>query len=82
MLDEKTKELIAVGAAITANCQPCLDYHAGKARELGAADAEILTAIEVGKQVRAGAAGKMDRHAAGRMGAPRLATSGDCGCPS
>lgn len=80
MLDEKTKELIAIGATITANCQPCLDYHTGKARELGAADADILTAIEVGKQVRIGAAGKMDRYAASRVGAPQATATGDCGC--
>lgn len=34
MLDEKTKELIAIGAAITANCQPCLEYHTVEARKL------------------------------------------------
>lgn len=61
MLDEKTRELIAVGAAITANCQPCLDYHAAKALALGAQGQEITAAIEVGQQVRRGASRKMDR---------------------
>jgi AhpD family alkylhydroperoxidase len=68
MLDEKTKGLIAVGAAITANCQSCLEVRSGKARELGATDAEILAAIEVAKQVRTGAASKMDRFASELMG--------------
>jgi AhpD family alkylhydroperoxidase len=63
MLDEKTKELVAVGASITANCRPCLEYHTAKARELGAATEEILAAVEVGKLVRRGAAAKMDRFA-------------------
>ena len=80
MLDEKTKELVAVGAAITANCQPCLDYHVAKAREHGAADADILAAIDVGKQVRRGAAGNMDRHAAERVGRDAPSATGDCGC--
>jgi len=35
-IDERMKELIAIGASITANCQPCLEYHAGKALELEA----------------------------------------------
>ena len=63
MLDEKTRELVAIGASITANCQPCLEYHTIKARELGANTEAILDAIEVGKLVRRGAAAKMDRFA-------------------
>lgn len=64
MLDERTKELIAIGASITANCQPCLAFHTAKAQELGASTQDMLAAVEVGKQVRQGAAAKMDRHAA------------------
>lgn len=59
-IDNRIKELIAVGASITANCQPCLQYHAGKALEFGAEPGEIAVAVEVGKQVRKGAAAKMD----------------------
>jgi AhpD family alkylhydroperoxidase len=80
MLDEKTKALIAVGASITANCQSCLDTRAGKARELGIADADILTAIEVGKMVRTGAAKKMDQFVASGGGAPQPATAGGSCC--
>lgn len=60
-IDNKTKELIAVGASITANCQPCLQYHADKAIEFGADAEEVAVAIEVGKQVRKGASAKMDQ---------------------
>lgn len=60
-LNEKTKALIAIGASITANCQPCLDYHAAHARATGADTGEIEAAIEVGRQVRRGAAAKMDQ---------------------
>ena len=59
-IDNRIKELIAVGASLTANCQPCIQYHTAKALEFGADAADIATAIEVGKQVRKGAAGKMD----------------------
>jgi AhpD family alkylhydroperoxidase len=59
-LDNKTKELIAIGASVSANCQPCLEYHAGKAIECGAEIEEVEQAIEVGKLVRRGAASKMD----------------------
>ena len=71
MLDEKTKELVAIGAAITANCQPCLEYHTAKARELGVSDDDILEAIKVSQQVRRGAAAKMDRFAAEHVSGQR-----------
>jgi AhpD family alkylhydroperoxidase len=63
-LDTKTKELIAVGASVTANCQPCLQHHAAKALEFGADAEEVAVAIEVGKRVRKGASAKMDSFAA------------------
>ena len=62
-MDNRIKELIAVGASVTANCQPCLQYHVGKALENGAEEQEITEAIEVAKMVRKGAASKMDKFA-------------------
>ena len=61
MFDEKIKELIAIGASVSANCQPCIKYHTAKARELKVDEAEIQQAIEVGKMVRKGAADQMDK---------------------
>jgi AhpD family alkylhydroperoxidase len=60
-MDERTKRLIAVGASIGANCHPCLEYHIGKARELGIECGEIMEAVETGKAVRGGAAASMDK---------------------
>ena len=79
MLDEKTLELIAVGATITANCQPCLDFHVRKAREAGAGEAEIAKAIDMGREVRAGAGARMDRYAAELAGIRPQQAAG-CGC--
>ena len=61
MLDDKIKELIAVGASISANCHPCIKHHTAKAHEMKIDEAEIKQAIEVGKMVRKGAAGEMDK---------------------
>lgn len=81
MLDEMTKELIAIGASITANCLPCLEYHTAKARELGASTEDMLAAVAVGKQVRHGAAAKMDRHAARQVaGEPVPEPAPGCDC--
>lgn len=59
-MDEKLKEMIAIGASVTANCIPCIQYHFAKAREVGVTDAEIKDAVQVGKMVRQGAAHKWD----------------------
>ena len=59
-LDSQTRELIAVGTAVAANCHFCLKYHVGQAREQGIPQDEIAEAIEIGKDVRKTAQGKMD----------------------
>lgn len=61
MIDDKVKELIAIGASVSANCHPCVKYHVDKARELEIDEDIIGQAIEVGKMVRKGAAGEMDK---------------------
>lgn len=63
-LDKRIISLIAVGASVAANCQPCLQSTVGLARKGGAEDQEIAEAIEVGRRVRKGAAAKMDRFSA------------------
>jgi len=60
MLDANVKELIAVGASVSANCHPCVKYHVAKAREMKIDEKEIQQAVEVGQMVRKGAAGQMD----------------------
>ena len=62
-LDDRMLRLIAVGASITANCQPCLQTSIKKALENGADEQEIAEAVEVGKTVRRGAAFKLDQFA-------------------
>lgn len=61
MLEINVKELIAIGASISANCHPCIKYHVAKAREMKIDEAEILQAVEVGRMVRKGAADQMDK---------------------
>ena len=61
MLDEKTKELIAIGASVSCNCHPCVKFHVDKAGKLGIEPQEIEEALKVGMMVRTGAAGQMDK---------------------
>lgn len=81
-LDNRIAELVAVGASITANCQPCLQYHVKKAFESGADEQEITDAVEIGRMVRKGAASKMDKFAASLNHAVPTAAVEGCGCAS
>jgi len=54
-----TKELIAIGASVTAHCQPCLTYHIGKAREMRIDEQEIREAVAIGHQVEKGSMSAM-----------------------
>ncbi|UCD75118.1 MAG: carboxymuconolactone decarboxylase family protein [Phycisphaerales bacterium] len=81
-MDERTKELIAIGASITANCQPCLEYHLNKALQHGADGQDMRDAIAVGQMVRKGATAKFDGFTKTAMAAavPSEEQAEGCGC--
>lgn len=54
-MDETIKELIAIGASVSAHCNPCVSFHVSKAQELGISEAQILEAIAIGQMVERGA---------------------------
>jgi AhpD family alkylhydroperoxidase len=45
-------ELVAIGAAIAANCDPCLRYHTGVAEKLGISGADMARAVEMAAKVK------------------------------
>jgi len=45
-------ELVAIGAAIAANCEPCLKYHYHEAQQLGVSKADMARAAETGAKVK------------------------------
>ncbi|HEY3378303.1 MAG TPA: carboxymuconolactone decarboxylase family protein [Armatimonadota bacterium] len=45
-------ELVAVGAAIAANCEPCLKYHYKRALELGVSHDDVALAIATAQAVK------------------------------
>jgi AhpD family alkylhydroperoxidase len=55
-LDAKTKQLIAVAAAHVTQCPYCIRGHTRSARQEGASEPEIMEAIWVAAEMRAGAA--------------------------
>lgn len=46
-LDSKTKELIALGIAITVRCDGCISYHVHDALKAGASAGEIAETVSV-----------------------------------
>ena len=87
-MDTQTKELIAIGASVTANCVPCLRFHLKKAREMEVDEAKIKTAVSIGRMVRKGAASKWDEEAETLLGSvvasvptdEKDQAQKDCGC--
>ena len=55
-LDEKTKQLIAVAAAHITQCPYCIKGHTKIALKKGATNEELMEAIWVASEMRAGAA--------------------------
>ena len=55
-LPEKTKQLIAVAVAHTTQCPYCIQGHTKLAHRKGASDEEIMEAIWVAAEMRAGGA--------------------------
>ena len=45
-------ELVAIGAAVGANCEPCFKFHYDKARKLGVANDDLVATVRVAQQVK------------------------------
>lgn len=76
-MEDKIKLLIAVGASVTANCQPCLRTAVTHAQSVGVDKKEIIEAIAIGRVVRRGAFGKRDKFASSLTRKP-AEKSDDC----
>ena len=45
-------ELVAIGAAIAANCEPCFRHHYDQARKLGVSRTDMAHAVETAQAVK------------------------------
>jgi AhpD family alkylhydroperoxidase len=84
-MDETTKELVAMGAAVAVNCKPCLEHHLAACERLRISRGEVRAAVEVGQMVNRGAASKTRAFADELLGAPdagpeRPASAGGGAC--
>lgn len=67
-MDERMKELVAMGAAVAANCHPCMDHHLAKCDELGISRDEVSQAVKVGLMVNHGAEREIRKKARDLLG--------------
>lgn len=49
---EQVAELVAIGAAIASNCEPCFKYHYDQARKLGVSDLDMRYAVDLAQKVK------------------------------
>ena len=79
-METKTKLLIAIGAAVVANCQPCLKTLLKKAKENGLEEKEVSEAIGVARVVRKNSITQIDKFLAGIAGTEDASGSAEDGC--
>jgi AhpD family alkylhydroperoxidase len=82
LFTESVKELVAIGASIAANCEPCFEYHEDKARKLGVSDEDMWQAVETAQMVKDTPARAVLKLAERHLRRPpvRLPVAGGCGC--
>lgn len=51
-LEQRDKELAAIGASVGCNCRPCAEHHIPAGREAGLTEAELAEAVATARAVR------------------------------
>lgn len=82
LMNESVKELIAIGAAMASNCEPCFRYHYDLARSLGVSREDMREAVDVALAVKASPHRKVLDTAQRYLseGSPSVPGNADCGC--
>ena len=52
MYSPAVAELVAIGAAIAANCEPCFKYHCSQAKQLGVSPRDMARAVAMAQAVK------------------------------
>jgi len=50
--NDSVAELVAIGAAIASNCEPCFKFHYDKASKLGVSREDMVRAVTLAQQVK------------------------------
>jgi AhpD family alkylhydroperoxidase len=80
MYTEAVQELVALGAAVAANCEPCFRFHYDKARKLGVSKEDMARAVTTARMVKEAPARHMielaEKYLGEKIEAPR--PTGEC----
>jgi AhpD family alkylhydroperoxidase len=83
VLEPRVRELVAIGAAIAANCEPCFRHHFAEARKLGCTREEMAQAVGVAQAVKdSPAAAILELAEKYLKEEPAAETASACGCRS
>jgi len=52
LFTDEVAGLVALGAAIASNCEPCFKFHYDQARKLGVTDADMRRAVDLAQRVK------------------------------
>ncbi len=52
LFTSQVAELVAIGAAIAANCEPCFRYHYDQAKKLGVSERDMRHAVDLAQKVK------------------------------
>jgi len=50
-MEEKTKELVGIAAAVAGHCRPCFIYHLKQAKKLGVPIEDINEVVEIANRI-------------------------------
>ncbi len=78
LFSEAVAELVAIGAAIASNCEPCFKFHFDHARKLGVSVEDMKQAVVVAEGVKETPARAVSELAARYLGIPIV--DAGCGC--
>ena len=82
LVDYKVTMLIAAGAAMAANCEPCLNKVVPDLLEAGVAESDIRKAVEIGQFVKEKPAAIMKEAADALTGTSMADLNKSEGCPA
>jgi len=83
-LNDRERELVAIGASIASNCVSCIEHHVPEARKAGLGDGQIREAIRIADVVRRVPSRKVLQAARASLeetsSGTTATTGGGCGC--
>jgi AhpD family alkylhydroperoxidase len=72
-------ELVAIGAAVASNCEPCFKYHYDQARKLGVSNLDMRYAVDLAQKVKDTPAGNIQGMADRYLGPSTPVTAAKAG---